>query len=204
MMSDDDEILRQIRQYFAGRPVREDAALRPDISADDLSRIRTASVLIPFYKPPGHADTRILLTLRPRSLRSHGGQVSLPGGTEEAQDRNAVDTALRECREEIGTPAHDIEVLGQLGAVYLPSGYRVTPVVGILAPDTRITPCPVEVEAVFHAPASLLLDPRNYRRSTMEFRNRPREVLELTYQQYRIWGATAAILHGLGSAITNR
>jgi len=200
-MDDDQGLIRDVRAFFeSGR--RQDAhPLRPDIHASDLPRVREASVLIPFHSPPGVKEPHILLTLRPRHLRTHAGQVSLPGGQREPQDASPEATALRESEEEIGTPADEIEIIGELGAVYMPSGYRIIPFVGVLPPDTVITPCPDEVDAVFHAPASLLLNPASYRRSSMTFRNREREILELQYGEYRIWGATAAILHGFGQAI---
>lgn len=200
-MGDDHGLLKDVRAFF-NSGMRQDAyPLRPDIDASDLPHIREASVLIPFHTPPGVDEPHILLTLRPQYLRSHAGQVSLPGGRREPEDESPQATALRESEEEIGAPPHQIEVVGELGPVYMPSGYRITPFVGVLAPDTEIRPCAVEVEAVFHAPASLLLDPANYHRSTMIFRNREREILELQYGEYRIWGATAAILHGFGQAL---
>ncbi|MEX1196783.1 MAG: CoA pyrophosphatase [Pseudohongiellaceae bacterium] len=200
-MGDDHELLNNVRAFFRSGSRQDTHPLRPDIQASDLLRVREASVLIPFHSPPGVDEPHILLTLRPEYLRSHAGQVSLPGGRREPEDESPQATALRESEEEIGAQAHQIEVIGELGAVYMPSGYRITPFVGILAPDTQIRPCPVEVECTFHAPASLLLNPDNYRRSSMIFRNREREILELQYGEYRIWGATAAILHGFGQAI---
>lgn len=200
-MGDDQGLLEDVRAFFASGRRQDAHPLRPDIQASELPVIREASVLIPFHSPPGVDEPHILLTLRPQYLRSHAGQVSLPGGRREPEDESPQATALRESEEEIGAEAHQIEVIGELGSVYMPSGYRITPFVGILAPDTELRPCPVEVEAVFHAPASLLLDPANYRRSTMTFLNREREILELQYGEYRIWGATAAILHGFGQAL---
>ncbi len=193
-------MLRRVRAFLdSDRALSH--PLRPDVTASQLEQIREASVLIPFHFPTGFDEPQILLTLRPTYLRRHAGQVSFPGGTREPADRSPRQTALRESWEEIGTPAEHIEVIGELRPLYLPSGYRITPVVGILAPDTRIRPCPVEVEAVFHAPARLLLDPASYQRSRMTFRDHAHDVLELRFQRYRIWGATAAILHGFGEAI---
>lgn len=203
-MGTDHGLLRDVRAFFAPGSRQDAHPLRPDIQASELPRVREASVLIPFHSPPGAQEPHILLTLRPQYLRSHAGQVSLPGGRREAEDESARDTALRETEEEIGTPARQIELIGELGPVYMPSGYRITPFVGVLAADTEIRPCAVEVEAVFHAPASLLLDPASYTRSTMMFLGREREILEVQYGEYRIWGATAAILHGFGEALQKR
>ena len=200
-MNADHPLLDSVRLFFRDAPRRDDHELRPDLRHAQGDHIREAAVLIPFHMLPDSDEPQILLTLRPTWLRSHAGQVSLPGGTREERDADARATALRECEEEIGTPADRIEVIGELGPVSLPSGYRITPVVGILPPDSRIRPCPIEVETVFHAPASLLLDPGRYRRYQMTWRDRPRDVLELQFGEFRIWGATAAILHGFGHAL---
>ena len=139
--------------------------------------------------------------MRSSSLKTHAGQVSLPGGTSEKQDRDLAATALRESYEEIGLRPEEVEILGQLGELVMPSGYRVTPVVGIIANDLEYAANPAEVEAVFHAPLRMVLDTHAYKRSTVSYRDVKRTVLELNYGDYRIWGATAAILHHLAEQI---
>ena len=130
-------------------------------------------------------------------MKSHAGQVSFPGGTSEEQDRDLTATALRESYEEIGLRAEEVEVLGQLGELVMPSGYRVTPVVGIIENDLDYAANPAEVESIFLAPLSLVLDTQAYKRSIVTYRDIERTVLELQFGHYRIWGATAAILYHL-------
>ena len=77
----------------------------------------------------------------------------------------------------------------------------MTPVIGLIDPDPQLTPCPIEVNEIFMAPTSLLLDPDSYGESTMEYGGKPRRILELYYEGYRIWGATAVILHHLARQI---
>ncbi|MBV8196064.1 MAG: NUDIX domain-containing protein, partial [Candidatus Dormibacteraeota bacterium] len=49
------------------------------------------------------ADTLpLLFMLRSSDLRQHAGQIAFPGGSVEESDRDVVDTALREAREEMG------------------------------------------------------------------------------------------------------
>ncbi|KAJ7173771.1 NUDIX hydrolase domain-like protein [Mycena filopes] len=73
----------------------------------------SAAVLIPFCnvnETPG-----ILLQVRSRSMRSHSGEVSFPGGkVDEALDLSLLDCALRECTEEMGIERQRIELLGAL------------------------------------------------------------------------------------------
>jgi hypothetical protein len=59
---------------------------------------RMASVLVLIS-----SDLHVLLTLRSKKLKSHPGQVSLPGGKQDpGDDGDDVATALRENREEVG------------------------------------------------------------------------------------------------------
>jgi hypothetical protein len=94
-----------------------------------------------------------------------------------------------------------VEVIGKLGDMALPSGFRITPVVGVIDDDLDFIPCPIEVADIFQVPLDLLLDTRAYRSSVMTYNGRPRKILELLYEDYRIWGATAAILFHLARQV---
>ena len=163
----------------------------------NLKSFRQAAVLVPVTKTDDVGESSIVLTVRSSNLKSHAGQVSFPGGTSEEQDRDLTATALRESYEEIGLRPEEVEILGQLGELVMPSGYRVTPVVGIIENDLDYTANPAEVESIFLAPLSLVLDTEAYKRSIVTYRDIERTVLELHYGDYRIWGATAAILYHL-------
>jgi 8-oxo-dGTP pyrophosphatase MutT (NUDIX family) len=106
-----------------------------------------AGVLVPLrFEPEPHC----LLTLRPRRLRQHGGEICFPGGQPEAQDANLEQTALREAAEELGID--DVRVLGSLSSVPLyTSEYRLEPVVGRVGSEL-LRPCPQEVERVLELP----------------------------------------------------
>jgi 8-oxo-dGTP pyrophosphatase MutT (NUDIX family) len=195
-MSRHDDTLDRLLHYFAQQPVRKSS-----IPVSDNSLPTPASVLIPIIRPWKSQGSQVIFTLRTDTLSSHAGQVSLPGGTCDPGDTNPVHTALRESHEEIGLDPGEVEIIGQLAAVTLPSGFSVTPVVGLLEPDVQLHPSPDEVAAIFHAPGDLVLTPSHYRHFTMHYRNQPRQVLELHYGDYRIWGATASILHGLGTEL---
>lgn len=167
------------------------------ITIEQLESFRRAAVLIPVTRPTADHESQVVLTVRSANLKSHAGQISLPGGTQEARDKDVYSTALRESEEEIGLPASCVEIIGRLGEFALPSGFRVTPIVGVIESGMEFCPCPIEVADIFYAPLALVLDPLAYRSSEMQFNDVPRKILELTYEDYRIWGATAAILHHL-------
>jgi hypothetical protein len=50
---------------------------------------------------------------------------------------------------------------------------------------------------VFEVPLELFLAPENLRRTRMQYRGRPREILEFVHTGPRIWGATAMMLLNL-------
>ncbi len=193
--------------YFEHRdPNQVQTIPHPDESVNRLlesnhSSLRRAAVLIPVTRQSGSWQAEVVLTVRSENLKSHAGQISLPGGSWEAEDHDSVATALRESEEEIGLHRHKVDVLGNLGEMPLPSGYRITPVIGIIEPQQDFIPCPREVADIFQAPLELVLDTSAYRSSVMQYDNKPRRILELMYEDYRIWGATAAILYHLAREV---
>ncbi|MEZ4294539.1 MAG: CoA pyrophosphatase [Polyangiaceae bacterium] len=59
-----------------------------------LPGVTPAAVLVPLFEAQG--DVRVWLLRRPADLRSHAGQVALPGGKTDPTDATPVETALRE------------------------------------------------------------------------------------------------------------
>jgi 8-oxo-dGTP pyrophosphatase MutT (NUDIX family) len=154
-----------------------------------------ASVLIPLIShPPG---LTVLFTRRTTHLRSHSGQVSFPGGRAEPGDASAEFTALRETEEEIGLSPSAVEVLGRLPDYRTRTGYRVTPVIGLLTPPVAFRPDPNEVAEIFEVPLAFLLDERNRQRRTREFQGQPVGYYVFEYGEKVIWGATAGMLVNL-------
>lgn len=204
-----DGLIARLEDYFRLSPSSSGLILPPDPAEHvyqpdqhiDGRAMRRAGVLIPVIQSGAGGESRIMLTLRTKHLRSHAGQVSLPGGSAEAQDVDIIGTALREAEEETCLPANAVQVIGTLPALIMPSAFHVTPVVGLINADVQLKACPIEVAEIFYVPTSFLLNPKNYRVASMEFQNRERRFMETHYDGYRIWGATAAILHHLAKQI---
>lgn len=147
------------------------------------------------------ADVHVLFTQRTAHLSDHAGQISFPGGRVEPEDETREVTALRETEEEIGLPRARIEVLGRLPLYEVPSGFRITPVVGWIVAPFELAPDAFEVAEVFEVPVEHFLDPRHYIRREYHFRGRHRHYLAVPYEGRYIWGATAGMLYGFCRAM---
>jgi 8-oxo-dGTP pyrophosphatase MutT (NUDIX family) len=150
-----------------------------------------AAVLVPVVLGP---TPGILLTKRNAHLNQHAGQVSFPGGRIDTDDEDAEAAALREAEEEIALDRAQVEVLGRMSDYVTGTGYRITPVLGLLPPGLALRPAPEEVEAVFELPIGVLLDPDAPRRQRHHVRGIWREYWVWPHPDHYIWGATAAIL----------
>jgi 8-oxo-dGTP pyrophosphatase MutT (NUDIX family) len=166
-----------------------------DDSARESAAITPAAVLIPIVAHP--EGLTVLFTQRNSQLRSHSGQISFPGGRAEPEDPTPEFTALREAGEEIGLAAERVEILARLPDYLTRTGYRVTPVVGVLTPPLELAPDRREVEEVFEVPLEFLLDPRNHQRHTRELQGRSVGFYAMAYESRTIWGATAGMIVNL-------
>jgi len=153
-----------------------------------------AAVLIPIID---RAEPTVLLTRRTDTLRRHAGQVAFPGGRIDPEDAGPVEAALREAHEEVALPPAQVEVIGTTDAYETGTGYRITPVVGVVPPDLPLVPCEAEVAAVFEAPLAHLLDPANHQLREAEWQGRMRHYYAIEWETHFIWGATAGIIVNL-------
>jgi 8-oxo-dGTP pyrophosphatase MutT (NUDIX family) len=143
-----------------------------------------AAVLVAIVDRP---DPGVLLTVRDAALRKHAGQIAFPGGRIDPTDDGPVAGALREAEEEIGLPDRYRTV----------TGFQVTPVLGVIAPDIPLVPHTVEVADIFEVPLSFLLEPSNHLERAIEWQGRERHYYEILWRDRRIWGATAAMIVNL-------
>jgi 8-oxo-dGTP pyrophosphatase MutT (NUDIX family) len=165
---------------------------------------RAAAVLVPLLPRPD--GVRLLFTKRSEALKTHGGQVSFPGGSVDATDKDRRETALREAREEVGLDAAHVEVLGELDdCPTFVSGFVITPVVGVIDPrhfrdgSYPWVPSAVEVDAIHELPLAGFCDPANLRIEEREDHGGllRYQLYWFTVQGTVVWGATARILQGL-------
>lgn len=150
---------------------------------------------------PRDGALHVLLTQRTAHLSAHPGQISFPGGRVEPEDESREVTALRETEEEIGLARGRVQLLGRLPQYEIPSGFRITPIVGWVAPPFELALDPFEVEAAFEAPLTHFLDLARYQRRDYTFRGRHRHYMAIPFEGRYIWGATAAMLYSLARVL---
>jgi 8-oxo-dGTP pyrophosphatase MutT (NUDIX family) len=142
------------------------------------------------------SDPGVILTIRLDNMRTHAGQVAFPGGRLDPGE-DAVGAALREAHEEILLDPDLVDVIGSIEPYQTVTGYVVTPVIGVIPPDLRLTPHEQEVADWFEAPLAFLLDPANQRLQSALFQGAERHYYEIVWNRHRIWGATAAMIVNL-------
>lgn len=174
--------------------MRSDFDLNPEVKAAqlDLHNQRRAAVLCALR--PGDTGFSVVLTERATHLNQHAGQVAFPGGKIDERDRSATAAALREAEEEIGLPVAAVEVLGTLDDYLTSTGFRVTPVIGVIPSNWEANPDPNEVEAVFEPPLDFLMAPVNRERHHRDWNGTRRYYYAMPWQGHYIWGATAGML----------
>ena len=151
-----------------------------------------AAVLILLYL----ADNEIyfFLTKRTDELKHHKGQISLPGGTQEGNEK-LIDTALRETQEEIGINRTSISIIGTITPLFVPvTGFMIYPFIGYSINKLDPKPDPVEVETIFSVNIFDLLNKDNRTAEQRNIRGYNVKVPYFKLNDYQVWGATAMIL----------
>jgi 8-oxo-dGTP pyrophosphatase MutT (NUDIX family) len=175
-----------------------DYDLNKDVVLPQNRVLTPASVLIAV-----RAQTNsLILTKRSAKLKHHPGQIAFAGGKQDVDDADAVATALREAREEIGLMPANVEVLGCLPAHETVTGYRVTPVIALVHGAFDPLPEVGEVADVFEVPLSHVTNPASFRIEGRHWQGHRRQYFVVPFGPYYIWGATARILRALADRMT--
>lgn len=192
-----------LRERFAQRLVWAPEPFEPLAERADP---RAAAVLVPLVV----RDTGlwVLLTQRADHLSDHAGQISFPGGRREPFDPDAVATALREAQEEVALDPERVEVLGELPDYLTGTGFRVTPVVGLVHPPFTVSADTLEVADIFEVPLAFLMDPANHEVRVLRWEGGERRFFAMPYPRqgagghYFVWGATAGMLRNFYRFLT--
>ncbi len=177
------------------------SALTTEINPPSLSELdenKLASVLIIIY---GKEPT-ILMTEKAQTLKVHAGEIAFPGGKWCEKDKDLLETAIRETKEELCLDVSKQQVVGQLDSVItLNSKYKITPFIAFLEniPSLKANS---EVESILHIPLISFL-------STMSDDNLPehqsiKEMHVFTFEKYNIWGASARMLKQISILLSEK
>jgi 8-oxo-dGTP pyrophosphatase MutT (NUDIX family) len=155
-----------------------------------------AAVLVPLFLGAETRDPHVVLTRRRADLRRHAGEISFPGGRQDAEDADLTTTALREAEEEIGLERSQVQLLGALAPTStFATNYVIHPFVGTVPAGITWRPSAREVDAVLEL--SLQAVRAGSTMTRMERRGISFETDTYVVDDHLIWGATARILETL-------
>lgn len=157
-----------------------------------------AAALVPVYRDED-GEIRLVLVRRAEG-GTHGGQLALPGGKRDAQDRSMLDTALRETWEEIGLAPERIDVLADLPAVETrTTGFRILPFLARILRPAQWRLDPREVAEVIEVKLNDLTRPGAHAEEVMQLPSwpEPRSTPFYRVGPYQLWGVTYRIVDPL-------
>jgi coenzyme A diphosphatase NUDT7 len=118
-------------------------------------RLAKYAVLVPLVQT-GDGGLAVLFEKRASTVRQ-AGEICFPGGRIEKSDASPWAAARRETSEELGLPTEQIEYLGELDTLVMPSQLCIYPFAGMLRDHELMRPNPGEVEEVFQISLERLL-----------------------------------------------
>jgi 8-oxo-dGTP pyrophosphatase MutT (NUDIX family) len=174
-------------QLKAAPPFRESS-----FTKENLANCRNASVLLLLF--PSKDDVNEIdgvLIERSEYDGVHSKQIGFPGGERDSNDVGDIETAIRECKEELGVKVELENVLGQLTPLYIPpSNFLVKPYVAWLSARPLFSIDSKEVNSLILFQVSDLAEESNWRDYTVNGVLVP----GIKFGKHLVWGATAMML----------
>lgn len=204
-MHDFKVFISQLKKHLNGTMLpgqKAQLAMAPITRLEELKRMqpvkspKQSAVLVLFY--PVHIGTKLVFIKRPVDDTVHSGQIAFPGGRVEPDDKNLIDTALREANEEVNIAPRDVNIIGSLSKLHIPpSNFDVYPIIGYSTarPNLRGN---YEVDKILEVGLKDLLDPRTKTTKTIYHRLGKLVDVPCYYiEKEIIWGATAMMVSEL-------
>lgn len=140
----------------------------------------------------------IVLTQRQEYKGVHSRQISFPGGQTEKQDKNLLQTALRETYEEIGVSIAEDKVLKEITWLYVPpSNFLIYPYVALVDKTLNFNKDDVEVKSILEIPLTDFMNKNNL--TNFDYYVKSQDISIncpcFNINGHIIWGATAMILN---------
>lgn len=186
----DADLLKDIDGYNLTPYAEGDRRLKQAVDENP----RLGAVMILWFESEG--DYKFVVIERSSYDGVHSGQMALPGGKKDPEDDNLIDTAIRECYEEVGVDPDVVEVLGCLNDVYIPpSRFLVTPVVGITDAHPHWILQEREVADYIEVSLTDLLSDNSIEDTTVTIQGGMKlKTPAFHFNGKVVWGATAIIL----------
>jgi len=148
--------------------------------------------------PHENKPYELVLIHRTDRGHKHRGEMSFPGGKVDSTDKDSIDTALRECEEEIGVPRSAVTILGCFDDFPTLTRYVISPVVGYFDKDQKLIKEEREVQEIIKVPIDFFIKKKSFRERAVDFGNKKFPVFYFNYKAnnktYTIWGATAFMI----------
>ncbi len=158
-----------------------------------------AAVMILFMMKSN--EPHVLLTRRTDKVKTHKGEMSLPGGGYDETDADILETAFRETMEEVGIPRDKIEFLGRFDDFLSIAGFHVSTFVGAVEYPAEYTFNKDEIDDYLEAPLSIFVDRKYDRVQYVTFNGKEFKIYHYLYDKFEIWGLTARILTDFAEVI---
>lgn len=175
--------------------------LKPFDSPERISisdKYFTPSAVLFSIIPYDNKPFDLVLIKRTDKGKRHRGEMSFPGGQKDPKDKNLIETALRECEEEIGVPRSEIKILGALNDFPTLTKYIITPIVGYFNDEIKLIKQEQEVREILKIPITFFIEKKNFREQAIDIGEKKFPIFYFNYKangkKYTIWGATAYMI----------
>ncbi len=162
-------------------------------------------------------EYHLIFQVRADKIASQPGEISFPGGGREPGDKNIIETAIRETKEEFGLSRDKINVLAHLDTLITPYNMVLRPFIAEILDYEKIIPHEAEVKEVFTVPLSFFLEnepeeyfldikaeispekhfPTHWVNEDYNWKVGNYSVIFYQYENRIIWGFTAKIIENL-------
>ncbi|MBF0491979.1 MAG: CoA pyrophosphatase [Deltaproteobacteria bacterium] len=154
--------------------------------------LRPSAVLVPLFKKDNQ-DT-LLFTKRNQNVAHHKGEICFPGGMMDDTDKDLIHTALREVYEEVGIQPEAVEILGSLDEIVTPTGFHITPFLGIFPYPYSFQVNKDEIDLLLEIPFEIFLDSKKVSYQERTYSGKTIQMPFYQWQGHTIWGATGLIV----------
>lgn len=152
---------------------------------------KSAVLILVFLKKN---EPYVLFIERPENTGVHSGQISFPGGKVEPNDKDFIDTALREAEEEVGIHRNQIKILGAISKVYVAaSNFLIFPIVGYMHTQP-IYQTNEEVKRILEVPLAFLHQAKIEEKPIPSAMGITLQAPYIAIENNILWGATAMIV----------